>query len=48
VVHISASRFFYANARVLLGECQALHTQDDDLEKVEYIKGGKPRNETTE
>ena len=39
-------QFFHANARVLLGECQALQTQDDDLEKMAEIKR-KPRNETS-
>jgi hypothetical protein len=41
-------RLFHANARGLLGERQVLQTQDDDLEKMAYIKGGDPRNETTE
>ena len=40
-------RFFNANVRGLLGERQALQTQDDDLEKMAYTKGGKPRNETS-
>jgi hypothetical protein len=38
--------FFYANVRGLLGKCQALQTQDDDsMEKMADINGGKPRNE---
>jgi hypothetical protein len=41
-------RLFLANARGLLEQRQALQTQDDDFEKMAYIKGGNPRNETTE
>jgi hypothetical protein len=38
----------HVNARGLLRERQAaLRTQDNDLEKMVYIKGGKPRNERT-
>jgi hypothetical protein len=37
--------FSHANARGLLGERQALQTQDDDLEKMAYIKEGRRRNE---
>jgi hypothetical protein len=41
-------RDFHANARGLPGERQVLQTQDDDLEKMVYIKGGERRNERIE
>jgi hypothetical protein len=40
-------RVFHGNARGLLGQRQALQTQDDDLEKMAYIKEGRRRNETS-
>jgi len=41
-------RGFHANTRGLPGEDRALQTQDDDLEKMAYIKGSEQRNERIE